>query len=324
MFVVASFSIVSGLKVSMEVLSDNFQTEYYLVTFPGTDGMDFFSVPEVILDEDRAACGIVVPSVVSTTGGAVNVFSISDPDKLLPETIVTDGTEVLAGTSVSLTGSFSLTSEDSIEVTVAGRYSSTLFPSDWLFASEYVTRSLSSCGESEYNFVLTGDMTEAHISSLRDEGYSVQSMIGVLDFLESSIDEIERDTYWILAPSSFVIAVLAYSFMGSEISDRRHEIGIVKAIGAGRKQILGMLLGEAAIISVWGSLLGLALGIVLAYGVSTAASVVFTSVFVVDIQESILVLSVLVTISSAVVGAILPAVRMTTTRPVEDLREVMP
>jgi putative ABC transport system permease protein len=44
------------------------------------------------------------------------------------------------------------------------------------------------------------------------------------------------------------------------VSERTREIGLLKALGAGRRQILAAFLAEAVLISTAGGLLGLAIG----------------------------------------------------------------
>ena len=46
------------------------------------------------------------------------------------------------------------------------------------------------------------------------------------------------------------------------VTERTREIGIRKAIGAGRKDIIGQFLGEAVMLSMLGGLLGLMMGFV--------------------------------------------------------------
>jgi ABC-type antimicrobial peptide transport system permease subunit len=62
----------------------------------------------------------------------------------------------------------------------------------------------------------------------------------------------------------------------------------------------------------------------LSYGVSTLASSMFTSVFVIKVSESLLLLSFIVTVGAGVAGALFPALKMTLSSPVEDLKEVAP
>ena len=320
MFLVASFSVATGLKVSMDKLEDNFTSEYFLITKPDSTGPSFFTPDQIQSVLNKAATGIFSYEDLGPSGIETIVFTVSDPLHILRESITTSGDVVLTGADLPVSGNIAIGPE-AISATVGGRFSSTIFPSDWLLASDVLMRALTEQHEA-VNFVIAKGLTGSEMDTLRADGFGVQNMIGIIDFLSDGVGQLEQDVWWVLVPSSFVIAVLAYSFLGSETVDKRHEIGILKTLGAGRFKILSYLIADTLIISLWGGLLGLALGIVLSYGVSTALSVMFTSAFVLEIDEWLLAASLVATVGAGVLGALPPAVRMTTTSPVEDLKEV--
>ena len=322
MFIVASFSIAAGLRTSMDTLADNFTSEYSLVSFPGASGMDFFETSSLGTAEAGSAFCIV--NVASVDSEDAIVFSVRDPHGVLVETFDASGDEVKAGTSSGLSGTFTLVGETSQEVTVVSQFSSSMFSSVWLLGSEELLLALSSQDAGSYNLVVSEDLTPEEREDLESAGFSVQPMVSIVEFLDSSVDELESDAYWVLVPSAFVIAVLAYSFIGAEVSDKRHDIGIIKTIGAGRRRVFSYLLAEAFLICAYGGALGLALGIVMSYAISTVASHVFTSVFVIEIEEILLVAAFAITVAAGVLGAVVPAVRMTMSSPVQDLREGIP
>src|SRR4029077_20223772 len=55
-------------------------------------------------------------------------------------------------------------------------------------------------------------------------------------------------------------AFLIYNTISVSVVRRRAEIGIARALGASRRQILGAFLGEAVFIGITGALLGIPLG----------------------------------------------------------------
>lgn len=319
MFLVASFSVASGLKVSMDKLEGNFSSEYFLVTKPDTNGPSFFDANLLGSVLEKAAMGLFSEELIGPSDIRTIVFSISDPEHVLKESINTSGDKVLIGTSLHISGDITIGS-DLHNAMVGGGYSSTIFPSDWILASDSLMRAVME-QPSAVNFAILRDPTSSERDSLASEGFVVQNMIGIIDFLGDGVAQIGQDVWWVLIPSSFVIALLAYSFLGSETADKRHEIGILKTIGAGRARIMSYLMANSVIISLWGGLLGLALGIVLSYGLSTALSSVFTSAFILEIDEWLLLASLTAAVVAGVLGALLPAVRMTTTSPVHDLKE---
>ena len=324
MFIVASFSIASGLNSSMERLTDSFESEFSVVTKPGPTG------PEMLVRNDfgsvisHAAIGAVSEATVYPSGQSGTVFSLLDSQRVLNERFDVQPGYVLAGTALALSGNITLESEGTRNVTVSGKFSSGMFPSTWILGTEDLLMALMGESEERFNYAIVLSLNFMDAAAREEGGFCIQDMLGVLDFLGTSVDEVENDALWVLVPSAFAIAVLAYCFIGSEISDRRHDIGILKTIGAGRSRVLQYLLLNSVIISTWGGLLGLALGIVVSYAISTAASAYFTSVFVLEIHESLLVISFLTTLAAGVAGGFLPSLRMAITPPVEDLKEVTP
>ena len=319
MFLVASFSVASGLKLSMDKLEGNFSSEYFLVTKPDSNGPSFFEADQLESVLEKTATGLFSEELLEPSGIETTVFSISDSHHILKESIVASGNTVLIGTSLHLSGNITIGS-DSHNASIGGGFSSTIFPSDWVLASDSLMRELTE-QTAAVNFAILKDPTTLEMDSLTSAGFVLQNMIGIIDFLSDGVDQIGQDVWWVLVPSSFVVALLAYSFLGSETVDKRHEIGILKTIGAGRAKILSYLMANSIIISLWGGLLGLALGIVLSYGLSTALSSAFTSAFMLEIDEWLLVASLTATVAAGILGALPPAIRMTTTSPVQDLKE---
>jgi putative ABC transport system permease protein len=60
---------------------------------------------------------------------------------------------------------------------------------------------------------------------------------------------------------------LVYNVLSVSVAERRHDIGVLRAVGATRGQVAGLFLGEAGLLGLAGSLLGLPMG----YGFARAA-----------------------------------------------------
>ena len=320
MFIVASFSVANGLDFSMDKLSAAFESDYQLITKSGQQGMEYFDEEDLGELRESSAVGVVTNVRILPYNESVMVFSVTDTYSVLPISLDQSSDTVLkSGLSYSL-GTITLVGESTLEIVLNGTYSSTIFPSDWLLTSRNVTWVLTT-ETGRYNFAIAEHLDAASVAALTDQGFTVQSMVGIIEFLDSGVDEIRSDMSWVLLPSAFVIAVLAYSFVGAEISDRRHEIGILKTLGAGRLRVLSYLLGDAVLVSCWGGLLGISFGIVLSYALSTFAATAFTSAFLMRVDELLVVAAFFVTLAAGVLGALLPAVMMTMSSPVEDLKE---
>jgi putative ABC transport system permease protein len=99
------------------------------------------------------------------------------------------------------------------------------------------------------------------------------------------------------------------------VLERRVEIGLLKAMGAGGGTVVGLFLSEAALLGLLGGLAG-------AVGGAWLARVVSTSVFgaPVSIRPAALALALATAMLITLVGSLLPARRIAGFRPAEVLR----
>jgi putative ABC transport system permease protein len=120
----------------------------------------------------------------------------------------------------------------------------------------------------------------------------------------------------------FVGAFIIVNTFTMLMGQRSRELALLRALGASRRQILGAVLGEAAIVGVGGSILGVGLGLLLA----RAAEVGIQRLLGVDIGTA-LPLTLATTLVSLAVGtlvtvasAAMPARRAARTLPVAAMR----
>jgi putative ABC transport system permease protein len=119
----------------------------------------------------------------------------------------------------------------------------------------------------------------------------------------------------IAAVSLVVGGIGIMNIMLVSVTERTREIGIRKAVGAKRRDILLQFLIEAIVLSVIGGLIGIAIGIGGTLGVATMVE---------DVQPQILASTILLATGfSVVVGlffGIYPASRAARLHPIEALR----
>ncbi len=107
------------------------------------------------------------------------------------------------------------------------------------------------------------------------------------------------------------------SALATSVRERRSEIGLLKAMGAGGPRVVGLFVAEAATLGVLGGLLGAGAGALLARFVSAA---VFGSP--VSIRPLSVPLAVATALAITLVGSIVPARRIARVRPFEVLRDL--
>ena len=105
------------------------------------------------------------------------------------------------------------------------------------------------------------------------------------------------------------------TIMTIAVTERTSEIGLLVALGAPRRTILGLFLGEAVALSAIGGLVGLALGIGLAQLIH-----LFVPALPVHTPVAFVVVAELVAMIIGLLAGVLPARRAAQLDPVDALR----
>ncbi len=98
----------------------------------------------------------------------------------------------------------------------------------------------------------------------REEDFTVTTQTGMLDSLDRIIRIVSLAVGGIGAISLLVGSIGILTMMWISVNERTSEIGLARAIGASQNQILVLFLSEAALLSTFGGVLGLAAGMGLA------------------------------------------------------------
>ena len=119
----------------------------------------------------------------------------------------------------------------------------------------------------------------------------------------------------------FVGAFLIYNTFSMTVVERTHEIGMLRAVGMSRRQVLGMVLAEAGLLSIVGSAIGLVVGYWLAQGlIRLMGDLVTAEEGIISVTWQGLLQSIAVGIGVTLVAALLPAVQAARVSPLEALR----
>jgi putative ABC transport system permease protein len=171
--------------------------------------------------------------------------------------------------------------------------------------------------------VANTSLTDAVAADMRDllmerhhgeEDFTITTQTGMLDSFGRIVDVVSGSVGGIGAISLLVGAIGILTMMWITVNERTAEIGLAKAIGATPRQILGLYLAEAAVLSGAGGVLGLIAG----FG---AAGLLHAAVPGLPVHTPLLyaVLALLVSILVGLVSGLLPARRASRLDPVEAL-----
>lgn len=123
---------------------------------------------------------------------------------------------------------------------------------------------------------------------------------------------------WAITIIALLLSVLAVAnTMAMTVLERTREIGILLAVGWSRRRVVGLILGEAVLLSFVGGLLGIILGMA---ALSVLSERYKTLPFPSSVAPALLAGAMVLALSVGVVGGVLPAWRASRLDPLQALR----
>jgi putative ABC transport system permease protein len=165
------------------------------------------------------------------------------------------------------------------------------------------------------------------IGRLLPAGVEVVSGQTVADELSSAVDNalsfISTALLIFAAIALFVGAFTIFNTLSITVGQRTRELALLRAVGAGRRQVFGSVLGEAALTGLVASLVGLGLGVVAALGLKAllkAFGITLPSAPLV-FEARTPIVAIAVGVGVTLVSAIVPARRAVRIAPVAALAD---
>jgi putative ABC transport system permease protein len=119
----------------------------------------------------------------------------------------------------------------------------------------------------------------------------------------------------------FVGAFLIYNAFSMTVVERTREFGMLRTIGMTRRQVISLVLGEAVLLGLISSALGIGLGLLLSRGLASLMEIFLGyELRLSDLPPDLLITSVLVGVVTTLLAALLPAWQAGRISPLEALR----
>src|SRR6185503_20776486 len=159
-----------------------------------------------------------------------------------------------------------------------------------------------------------------HLGFKKADDFSIETGESVLDLWNNATRGIYVVTVVVTAISLLVGGVVVMNIMLVSVTERIQEIGVRKALGARRKDILRQFLVESVILSLFGGLLGLAGAAIFSWGLATVLGSIMSTTFTAPVRLWAVLLAMFVSTVVGLVAGIYPAGRAAALDPVVALR----
>ncbi len=159
-------------------------------------------------------------------------------------------------------------------------------------------------------------------------GYDVVTPEGRTKQIVYLVSRFQKNINLISFIAVFVGMYLIYNAVSISVVQRKKEIGILRALGTTRKQVVALFLGETVVMAVAGSALGLAVGVLFArsavgiVGRTVSELYVRTSISELAVTGSNLAVGFAAGIAASLAAALFPALSSTRVSPVSAIRSV--
>jgi putative ABC transport system permease protein len=174
----------------------------------------------------------------------------------------------------------------------------------------------------------TIDAMKARIQAALPQGYTIDTPAGRTRQIENLMARFRNSMDFIGFMALFVGMYLIYNTVSISVVQRRKEIGILRALGATRGEVVGLFLAETGALALIASSIGIGLGILFAkLSISAVAQTVSSMYGRSEVSELAyswagMLKNVCIGIGASVSAAVLPARSSTQIAPVSAIRSV--
>lgn len=153
-----------------------------------------------------------------------------------------------------------------------------------------------------------------------NDDFEIMTPEQILQFLNTALTLVKAILISIAAISLVVGAIGIMNSMYTAVMERTKEIGIMKSMGATNKQILYLFLVEAALIGLFGGIIGVFLGNLISFGISGMALAAGYALLKVKVDIVFIAIGLIFAFVVGAFSGALPARQAATLTPVDALR----
>lgn len=166
------------------------------------------------------------------------------------------------------------------------------------------------------------ELRQTHNVEEGKEDFEVQTPEQILGTLDSVLLIIQGVLVGIAGISLIVGGIGIMNTMYTAVVERTKEIGLMKAVGATRKEILTLFLIESGFLGLFGGIVGVILGLLISKGVELAAAQALgASLLKAEISLPLIIGALLFSFAMGALSGMLPARQAAKLTPVEALRK---
>jgi putative ABC transport system permease protein len=159
-----------------------------------------------------------------------------------------------------------------------------------------------------------------HVDVGKPDDFSIETGQSVMDLWQSATRGIYVVTIVVTAISLIVGGIVVMNIMLVSVTERIREIGVRKAMGARRQDILRQFLVESVILAIFGGALGILGAAVFSLALGAVLGNMMSADFSAPIRPWAVLVAVFVSTAVGLVAGIYPASRAAALDPVEALR----
>lgn len=153
-----------------------------------------------------------------------------------------------------------------------------------------------------------------HLKAAQKNDFEIRKSDSILEKLKEMTSTLRLATIVIASLTLLGAAIGLMNIMLVSVTERTGEIGVRKALGATRSNVLIQFITEAIVICILGGLVGIVFGILIGFGVSAATEGIFV------VPWRWMILGIIVCVVVGMISGIYPALKASRLDPIESLR----